>query len=200
MASVYNHRRIINNIICSREAPAIINMKTTKESAVKGKLPTAWKDSEAKQRLREDILQGMVTEEMDARQVFEMREEYQDYNFNNFKTNLKNLRTSILCLQESAQIAHVAHQNYTKLLTNNTNCVANSRRYPKWNDSEAAHFLALDVDARLYETLKPEALWMSRLEYQNYPLKVFRDHLHGEQRKRKERAYWGNLRRRKKGT
>jgi len=41
--------------------------------------------------LRDDILAKLVTEDMEAQSVFDMRPEYKLYKFNNFKTNLKNL-------------------------------------------------------------------------------------------------------------
>jgi hypothetical protein len=49
-----------------------------------------------------------------------------------------------------------------------------------------------DIDAELHETLKPNALRQSRPEYQDFPLIVFRDHMHQEKSCGRERSYWLN--------
>ena len=84
-----------------------------------------------------------------------------------------------------------------------SNAVANDRRahpknndgnalrsYPHWDGSEAQRLLKLDVDDGTHERLLPRELHQARVEYQAYPLDVFRKHIHQETRSRRETAYW----------
>ena len=51
-----------------------------------------WRQSEAKKLLQEDIKNRVVTDEMNALDVYNMRVEYQEYRYDNFQTNLRSLR------------------------------------------------------------------------------------------------------------
>jgi predicted RNase H-like nuclease (RuvC/YqgF family) len=46
--------------------------------------------------------------------------------------------------------------------------------------------------------MKPKELWKSRDQYLEFPLDVFRDHIHQEKRKQREAPYWV-VKRNKKG-
>lgn len=55
---------------------------------------TPWMNSEAKEILRKDILEGKI-DGMTAKAVYVMHEEYKDYNVTNFTQNLGNLCQAI---------------------------------------------------------------------------------------------------------
>jgi hypothetical protein len=62
----------------------------------------------------------------------------------------------------------------------------NHRGEPRWPGSEAERFLKLDIDACKHEMMAPLQLHGTRAEYyENYPLAVFRKHIHQEVRLRK---------------
>lgn len=66
----------------------------------------------------------------------------------------------------------------------------NNTSYPRWHGSAAQKLLKEDVSNKLQEAMKPRELRLTRPEYQEFPLKVFRDHVQQEIRERKERPYW----------
>ena len=71
------------------------NSSRTKKPKTKEKGPPDWRTSKTKFILREDIIAGNVTSDMDAQEVYVMRPCYSQYKFNNFKTNLRNLRKAL---------------------------------------------------------------------------------------------------------
>lgn len=62
----------------------------------------------------------------------------------------------------------------------------NARGVPRW-EGLVVDSLRLDMDAGLHNFLGPKELWLTRQEYQQYPLDVFRKHIYQEKRRRKKR-------------
>ena len=54
----------------------------------------------------------------------------------------------------------------------------NSKGEPQWNGSDAQRLLEIDIDNKKHKELKPEELWESRAEYQEFLLSTFRDHIY----------------------
>jgi hypothetical protein len=52
----------------------------------------------------------------------------------------------------------------------------------RWDGSEAQRLLRLDADAGKHEAMKPSLLYAERLEYREFPLRIFRDHIYQENR------------------
>jgi hypothetical protein len=94
------------------------------------------------------------------------------------------------------------------------------RGYPFWYTHKAKKLLAKDVKSgkficinqlfsiaefeliliwigKAYE-MKPKELWNTKKEYKDFPLDVFRNHIHQEKRFQREGPYW-QLKRNKKG-
>jgi hypothetical protein len=67
-----------------------------------------------------------------------------------------------------------------------------SKGYPRWDGSDAERLLKEDADEGLTNSIKPSDLHETRPEYQAFPLKTFRDHIHQENRSRTGKAYWMN--------
>ncbi|CAB9531365.1 hypothetical protein SEMRO_3464_G348310.1 [Seminavis robusta] len=66
-----------------------------------------------------------------------------------------------------------------------------------WHRSEAKPLLEKDIDEKKHleidpetgEKIKPRQLYQSRVEYREYKLKVFRDHLYQEVKKRERKQF-----------
>lgn len=155
-----------------------------------------WKKSKAKEMLKKDIMDGVVTDELDPKHVYDMRDEYKNYEYKNFKVNLQNLSSSIRNQKQAAVNSAAAydgflhHAQLQKQITVAPCVVPKNRTYPKWIESEAPLLIVTDIRNGKDKEMKPKDLWLTREEYQLFPLKVFRDHLYKEQ-DRKEKAKQG---------
>ncbi|CAB9525586.1 hypothetical protein SEMRO_1697_G291880.1 [Seminavis robusta] len=140
-----------------------------------------WGKSEAKALLKNDILDGTVTQESDAREVHNSRIEYKQYPFDNFKTNMGNL-------------IELVHKEYDRM---RTDCEAyghdmaivadlhsNNPPIPTpWHKSAAKKLLEKDIEEDKHllpngDKLMPIVLYKSRVEYREFKLKKFRGHLY----------------------
>ena len=61
----------------------------------------------------------------------------------------------------------------------------NHRGEPQWNGSEAQRLLEIDMSDKKHFDLKPEDLWETRVEYKQFYLETFRNHIHQADRTRK---------------
>jgi hypothetical protein len=148
-----------------------------------------WQHSEAKKVLTNDILDGTTTANMSARQVFATREElYAPYK-KNFATNSRNLRKSLQSLQDRADEDQDAVLHDLAAFPRSP---VHPRGHPRFDGSIAQQLLKQLVDNGEDEGLLPKEIWLTRLEYQEFPLKVFRDHVSQERRRRCEKSYWLN--------
>lgn len=157
--------------------------------------PPPWRSSKAKAILRSEIIAGNVTENMDPVSAYIMRDEYQVYPFDNFKTNLKNLLVKVKNDKKAAanDAATLAHDR-TFYPIQPDHISGNHGAYPRWQGSEAERALKEAMDEGLHLEMKPEILQqhlqLEEPEVGLFPLKVFRDHIHQEKRRRTEGAYW----------
>ena len=143
-----------------------------------------WRYSKTKKQLIKDIKDGNI-DWMPPKEVHAFRPEYEKRPYTNFRNNLKNLRDSLhmfigLADEDEAALLHDEALNLRK----------NSKPYPRWHGSEAEGLLKVDIDNGLYVPKKARELHNSREEYQEFPLEVFRGHIHQENRSRRERPYW----------
>ena len=60
---------------------------------------------------------------------------------------------------------------------------------PFWNGSDAQNFLEQDVFNRVYERMHVGLLYLSRPEYQEFPMRLFRHHLYQEIKRQKFICY-----------
>ena len=145
--------------------------------------PPPWKGSQAKKLLYDDLVEGDVDDTMEPKEVFMMRAEYSLYPYNNFVTNLRNLRASIRKKREGASNSEIA-------LRNDLSLGMIARRKPYWPDSAASRLLIDDINLGVVETMSKKDLWLSREEYQAFPYTCFADHVRQHIRLTKERSYW----------
>jgi hypothetical protein len=150
---------------------------------------TKWKHSDEKEQLKLDILSGVVSPEMRPSVVYNMHDGiYHKFEYVNFQSNLRNLRSAI----NSSRIA--AHEDEIALRTTfqRWRHEPGEEQYPAWHKSDAKELLLEDIASGATEGLKPAEVHQLRPEYQDYPLKVFRDHLIKETKNPLVKAYWEN--------
>jgi hypothetical protein len=152
----------------------------------KKKVPK-WIKSRAKMNLKQDILDGAVTDDMNAREVYNTRPEYKDYDFTRFTANLRALRKVIEDHQQQA-VDDLA--DYYQDLILHPRPAMTIKGYPFWDTSEARLLLIKDMEDELHLDLTPLQLWQTQHAYQLFPLKVFRNHIYQQIRTEDERAYW----------
>lgn len=152
-----------------------------------------WAKSSAKQLLEKDIRQGVVTVDSDPIEVYyQMHNQvYLQYDFNKFKNYLKTLLKSHSSKQQQASLDSEALSNDLKIYPR---CDASSRAYPRWDGSTAQRLLQEDanISSGMNMALSPMELRDSQEAYKQFPLKVFRDHIHQEQRRRNYSKYWAS--------
>jgi hypothetical protein len=140
-----------------------------------------WIHSAAKKSLRTDIILGTVTATMDAEEVYKMRQGYKAFPFSNFKTNLASLIRAV-----GKDIARMQHdcEDYGHDLSVVKALRAGSTPVLSWHLSDARKFLKSDMEAGKHNQFLPKELWLSREEYQAFPLEVFRKAIHSAKDKK----------------
>jgi hypothetical protein len=153
-----------------------------------------WFHSEEKEGLRNDIINGVVSEETDPKIVYNMRNgAYHRFPYHRFKISLKNLIQAIRKWQNAAVEDEAAFDNAVEQWAH-----PNAPPYPaSWHNSIAKLYLLQDIGSHAIDGMKPIDIQRMRPEYMAYPLKVFRDHLYKERSKPASRAYWEHQRERR---
>ncbi|CAB9529376.1 hypothetical protein SEMRO_2485_G328980.1 [Seminavis robusta] len=176
--------------------------KKTKTSA---KRPTVdgltWAESQARALLKDDIISGRVTPAMKPKAVHESRQEFLKWELSLFRSNLYTLRDSI---------ARDYHRMAKDVMLFGIDMAVLKERRDKdppkslpWHRSAAKQLLEKDIDDGIHlqilpngKKIKPESIYKSRREYQEYELTVFRNHIYQEVKRREKRE--SNLRFEKK--
>ena len=141
-----------------------------------------WRNSAAKGLLRNDIISGAVLPNDKANDVWLIRPEYLAYHPRNFATNLRNLRNVISRDAARADIDYKAYKHDHAIMQSS---IANS--VPVWHRSLAAKLLKQDMKDKKHINVKPAESYTSRVEYQCFSQKTFRDHIYQE-KKRQEKS------------
>jgi hypothetical protein len=144
-----------------------------------------WKNSEAKCLLHDDIISGDVPASMEAKDIYNMRPEYKNFEYSKFRTNLKNLRETIAKGYRRMQMDCEAYGHDRAVLKE---LQAANPQYIAWHESEAKMLLKQDIDEGKHHQLKPSELHASREHYKTFSLKVFRNHIYQEVDSRSKRA------------
>ena len=148
-----------------------------------------WRNSHKKEVLWRDIV-DYKEEGMDAEAVYEMHDGiYKKFLFNNFKTNLKNLRKAVEADRERMYQDSAAYYNDMS----KTRPTKSQTNKPHWNTHVAKDLLEIDLDDDLHTLLEPMELWATRAEYQEFELEVFRKHIHQAVGARRKKAYWEDM-------
>jgi len=124
---------------------------------------------------------------MPAPEVYQRRDEFRIFEYPHFRDRLNDLRKQIRqkknhAARDSAALAH-DRGIYPKPPLNH-------RGEPQWEGSAAERLLRKDLKQRNEnDNIKPEQLWLSRDEYQNFHEDTFQQHIHQEVRASKYRVY-----------
>lgn len=146
-----------------------------------------WSESRAKEMLKAEIMSGDVTESSNYEQVYYSNSEYQKYPKKNFRTNMKNLISSIKKKEARALFDLNAVTN-DKMLYPRPQLT--SRGYPYWDTSDASRYLKWDIDNDVHNSMKMCDFYRSRPSYLLFPEKVFRNHVYQEVTSRLQTSYW----------
>ena len=168
------------------------NVKPKKKKIV------SWKNSQAKAQLELDILAEVVDEESNPEDVYDHWPElYHDYDFNNFKTNLKSLLEKIAGQRSRAYFDTDAYENDREL---NPFPMFDGHGRLQWDGSEAQRLVRKDIDDGLFDDdnnkPKPRDYWMSNEEFRMYELEQFRKHIYKEIKGLKSRVFFEDKKRR----
>ena len=146
-----------------------------------------WANSDAKKQLYNDIVDRLVTADMMPATVRAMHPDlYKPYE-KNFGTNYRSLQKSIAKHQARADEDAAALAHDLELHPTPTH---GPRGYPRWKHSKYEKMLKQDIKDGLHKTMYPRELHKERAEYEEFPLEVFRMHIHQETRSQKNRSYW----------
>ena len=146
---------------------------------------TEWRYSEARALLEKDLVDGTIpidSDLMEPQVVYGQRPEFSDFPYKKFRDNLSAARRRHRDAKNrsATDAAALAHDRgiYPKKATNH-------RGEPRWDGSQAQALLKIDVHEGKNRTMAPNALRDSRAEYQEFPLDVFRGHIHQEWKRQK---------------
>ena len=150
-----------------------------------------WENSEAKRILERDLHNGTIpltSEEMAPRVVYNLpdRPEFRKWPQDRFQNNLQNLREAIRCKKETTKWEEEALAEDQKLHPKPTH---NYQGEPRWVGSDAEHLLQEDMDNGKHETMKPQKLWYTQLEFQHFQEETFQKHIDQEEQNCKFLAY-----------
>ena len=150
---------------------------TTTAKSKKSK-PVPWRSSEAKKMLHADLVEGRIPLEDDGTmsdlETFEQRPEHVEHGHHHFPARLKGLRKSAHDNEERAAIDQRAFDAFVK---NNKKATHSEHGYPEWEGSDAQRLLKRDMENDKHKTMDPIDLWHEADECQEFPLKVFREHI-----------------------
>ena len=155
--------------------------KKKKRKQKKVKQPK-WRNSKAKELLKEDFMSGVIPLEndgtMDYKTIFEQRPEYAEYGYTNFPARVRAMREQLIAAFGRAQDDVEALETFIK---NNPKSTHTHKGYPEWEGSEAQRLLNIDIDNNDHKPKGgPKVLHASKAQYRLFPLKVFREHIYQE--------------------
>ena len=140
-----------------------------------------WVNSLARKLLHDDIVGRRIPLEddgsMTTEEIFHQRPEYTASGWKRFPKRLQALRQQIKREETRATKDEAYFQNY---ISNHPPSETTGKGYIEWEGSQAQVLLNTDIDNGLHTTMKPKELWKLHDEYQEFPLKVFADHIKQE--------------------
>lgn len=137
-----------------------------------------WRTSKAKRILGKDIVSGKVRADMKADEVYQMHSEYKKWPKKNFAPNLKRLRKSIAEDYDRSRSDSIAYgHDLARLMTLRA---GDPPAKKPWHKSNAKRLLKQDVEDGKHELMKPAELYSTRVEYQEFDLETFRNHIYQE--------------------
>jgi hypothetical protein len=138
----------------------------------------------AKPLLQKHYLAGDITDDMPPFDVWVMQPEFVDVKYENFRNNFASMKRTIKKHKERATRDEAGYLHDVAIYP----LAKDTPGY--WDGSEAQRLLKRDIKKKRHERMKPETLWMTRPQYQEFALGKFRGHIHQELRGERETNYW----------
>lgn len=135
-----------------------------------------WKKSNEKEILKQNILDGLVREDMNPEEVYNMHEGYKQFPYANFKRNLLCLHKTINRKKHQMIVGNVAFEKFKKTAAESYDRGNDTTEQSPWFSSEAKTLLMSDIEAGRHLGKNPKEIWQSRPEYQKFILNRFRNH------------------------
>jgi hypothetical protein len=153
-----------------------------------------WRNSDAQKELRSLLMSGVVPSlqgTMSPADIWKTfcapRPAFSGFLYKKFPPRLRAMQKQHLMKGGRAADEHAA------LIHDRINFPRpshNHRGEPQWHGSDAERLLKFDVAAKNHEIMTPRQLYGTRISYQEYPLEVFRKHIHQEVRLLKLRSQY----------
>lgn len=118
---------------------------------------------------------------MSAEEIWKSSPLFQQYELIKFKEHLKNMSERTM---KRKQLIQREHESFMADMVAFPPKSLTSRGYPFWDTHAACKLLEEDEISGRTATMKPQRLWKSRSEYQEFPLRVFRKHIYQLRTKR----------------
>ena len=144
-----------------------------------------WANSAAKVLLKKLFREGTIPVDYDDPELIwtthcEGKPQFTGMSYDaNFRSRLKAVKED-LCMKKSRAIAD--QEAYDNFRRNHPRPTHNARGEPIWDGSQAQALLKEDMADGLHVGKEPKQVWLSRPEFQEFLLDVFRDHIYQEQR------------------
>lgn len=140
-----------------------------------------------RQQLRKDLAKGFIQLNADPKLAWQSRAIYNVMDFDLWKSRYKGMQKMVKeSLERAADDAHDLYHD--RML--HPQQQFNSLGLPEWNQHEAKELLEIDMDDDKHKQMTPEAIYLSRLQYQDFTLDIFRGHIYQEEQTRKWRKQW----------
>lgn len=149
-------------------------------------MPSLWQNSLEKKQLEKDILEGLIPASMPPREAIQKRSEYLRMGKITFGNRLRGLRASLNKERSKGRSDYAAYM-HDRSLYPKQEILENGER--RWEGSPAEHLLSQDKSNGLIEGRSPKELWLSRPQYQEFSLKVFRRHIYQAEKTEKYLNY-----------
>ena len=128
-----------------------------------------------------------IISQMSAEEIWKSSPLFQQYTLIEFKRHLKKMSKRTMTRKHLIKLEHNAF--IADMITLPPNSIK-SRGYPFWHTHPACELLEKDEMSGKTALMKPQDLWKSKTEYQDFPLTVFRKHIYQLRTKRLAAPYW----------
>jgi hypothetical protein len=201
---------ITNNIVCDVSEE---NLKTLTNTELQGllrkrKMNTTGKKSvlinrllgkdggkarEWKKSLAKSLLSSLINNKkskihhMTAEDIWDSDPIFQQYPFDKFEEYLTTLQKAAANEEE---IALINDEEFWKEMIAYPRDAVTDRGIPYWDSHPASSLLAEDVRDGTADMIRPKELHKMRIQYLEFPLNVFRQHIYQERRRLREEPGW----------
>lgn len=142
-----------------------------------------------------DTHKYQIIKNMPEEDIWKSHSEFQLYEFEKFKTYNQNMATLTSKRKHLIDQEEESFKRDMSKLQERSNVTC--RGYPFWHTHPASILLKDHVTDEMLgkvEKMKPHQLWNLTVEYQDFPLSIFRKHLYQERSKQLAAPYWQHKR------